>query len=148
METLRRVCDLQKQYGKTESQLETMVEGFAWVLTDFTMDRIIWAIGEYIRAKSDIPAPADIHLILNPPKPVWKPDWAYYVALKRKIAVELYFPYSDEREYLRRCEEFSRNKLRDYDEVTSSDEQLGRNLALATGDVQQTIALLGHQTDE
>lgn len=56
---------MQKLYGKTQAELETLVEGFSWALEDYEMSNIIEAFRIYIRNKSDIPAPADIIAILE-----------------------------------------------------------------------------------
>lgn len=62
---LAKVCVLQKRYGRTEAELETLVEGFCWVLGDFPMPDILIAIAQYVRNHTDIPAPADIIAIIN-----------------------------------------------------------------------------------
>lgn len=56
---------MQKQYGKSQSELETLVDGFAWVLADYGMDEIALGFAEYIKSNSDIPAPADIKKIID-----------------------------------------------------------------------------------
>lgn len=64
-EILSQVCALQKAYGKSPAELETLVEGFSWALADYSMPKIIKALREYVLTHSDIPAPADIISILN-----------------------------------------------------------------------------------
>lgn len=59
---------MQKQYGKTAEELETLVDGFAWALDGYEMPDIMAAFGIYIRKKSDIPAPADIIKIMEKEK--------------------------------------------------------------------------------
>lgn len=56
---------MQKAYGKTPDELETLVEGFAWALADYHMPKIMEAFKEYIKNHSDIPAPADIIKIIT-----------------------------------------------------------------------------------
>lgn len=56
---------MQKAYGKTPSELETLVEGFSWALADYTMQNIIKAMREYVLNNSDIPAPSDIIKIIK-----------------------------------------------------------------------------------
>lgn len=102
---LGKICQLQRQYGKTEAELEVLVEGFCWILPDYTMEAILGAIQQFVRKRADIPTPADIEAILNPPLP--KPDWAAYVALKKSIHEGAYL-LSDERKFLRECEEYAR----------------------------------------
>lgn len=62
---LKMVCELQKQYGKTAANLETLVEGFAWLLEEYTSEEITWSMKQYILNNSDIPAPADIKKIID-----------------------------------------------------------------------------------
>jgi len=64
-ELLGKVCILQKQYGKSQAELEVLVEGFSSALMGFEEQEINQAFGEYIKTKSDIPAPADILTILK-----------------------------------------------------------------------------------
>ena len=45
LKTLATACKLQKQYGQTEAELETLVEGFCLVLAEHPMRRIIEAMG-------------------------------------------------------------------------------------------------------
>lgn len=98
---LSQVCALQKQYGKTQAELETLVEGFCWALEDYPMDRILSALAQYVRIKSDIPAPADLVAIIDPaPEPL---SAAVYVGLKQRIS-EGYYPLSEERAFMRAFE--------------------------------------------
>jgi len=62
---LSQTCALQKQYGKTRAELETLVEGFAWAMEGHTIAQITKAMREYILNNSDIPAPADILKIIK-----------------------------------------------------------------------------------
>lgn len=62
---LSQVCALQKQYGKTQAELETLVEGFHWLLSDYHIADIKTAFREYMLEHSDIPAPADIKKIIE-----------------------------------------------------------------------------------
>ncbi|WP_149111453.1 hypothetical protein [Limnoglobus roseus] len=59
-ELLSRICALQKGYGKTQAELETLVEGFSWALVGYPMSDVNLAFQAYIVTQSDIPAPADI----------------------------------------------------------------------------------------
>lgn len=64
-EILEQVCALQKAYGKTPEELETLVEGFAWALSEYKMYQIIRSMRKYVLSHSDIPAPADIIKIID-----------------------------------------------------------------------------------
>jgi hypothetical protein len=134
---LSKVCALQKQYGKSATDLETLVEGFLWVLGNYPMNEILLGIAEYVKRNSDIPAPADIVKIIDPPKQEWKPDWAVYITLKKRIQQDGYYPYSDEREFLKRCDAYAVNRALSDD--AGEEEKTGR--VIASG--QKTFALEG-----
>jgi hypothetical protein len=64
------VVDMQKSYGK-QVDLKTMLRGWQFLLEDdYTVYQISSALKEYMRQYSDIPAPADLIKILNPPEPL------------------------------------------------------------------------------
>lgn len=61
---------MQKQYGKTEAELEILVEGFVWILGEYDCQVVFEAMKTYVSRKGDIPVPADIMNIINPaPEP-------------------------------------------------------------------------------
>lgn len=62
---MSQVCALQKAFGKTKEELEVLVEGFNWALSDYDMEEIMLGIKEHIRTQSDVPAPADIIKIMD-----------------------------------------------------------------------------------
>jgi hypothetical protein len=97
-ETLGRVCALQREYGKSSAELETLVEGFAWAMAAYPVEDIIRAMGTCVLSHREIPTPSDLLDILRPPAPPpFKPDWLpVYIALRQRIA-DRYFPYRDER---------------------------------------------------
>lgn len=103
--TIGRVFDLQKQYGKTTSQLENLVEGFCWALKPYSLDRIIDAFGEYILTHADMPTPYDIRQIIDPVEKPWTPDRSYYITLKKLFDNEGAFGLTtDEMEYIQKYE--------------------------------------------
>ena len=61
---LEKICALQKTYGKTQAELETLVEGFSWALAGYSMDEINRGFQRYVVSHNDIPAPADIIKII------------------------------------------------------------------------------------
>jgi hypothetical protein len=125
---LGQVCELQKQYGKTAANLETLVNGFLWVLTDYGMAEILGAIAEYVKRHPDIPAPADIVNIIDPLKVAWKPDWAVYISLRKRIQRDGYYPYSYEREFLKRCDDYA--IARAVADDATEDERTARQIAI------------------
>jgi hypothetical protein len=62
---ISQICALQKTYGKNQAEIETLADGFCWILTDYDIDEIRAAMRDYILTKSDIPAPADILSIIK-----------------------------------------------------------------------------------
>jgi hypothetical protein len=62
---ISQVCALQKQYGKTQAELETLVEGFSWALAEYNIADITKAMAQYIKTANDIPAPFDIIKIIE-----------------------------------------------------------------------------------
>lgn len=66
-EILSQICALQKNYGKTQTELETLVEGFSWALAGYSMRQIIPAMRKYVLNNSDIPSPSDIIRIIEKP---------------------------------------------------------------------------------
>lgn len=64
-EIISQACALQKQYGKTRQELETLVEGFAWALASYKIQDITKAFRVYVKNNSDIPAPNDILKIIE-----------------------------------------------------------------------------------
>jgi len=106
--------DLQHQYGKTPSQIETLVRGFAWALRGYPMETIVNAFREYVLRKGDVPSPSDIINIINPQKEPWTPDWKVYEALKERKKAEGEFALTtEEEEYIKACEEWSINRFKE-----------------------------------
>lgn len=104
-----RVCALQKAYGKTSAELETMVEGFAWALQDYDPQLVVRAIGKFLLQSRDIPTPFDIREIIDPIKKPWEPDKIYYLGLKRLLEKEGQYAIStDELAYVRKYEDHAR----------------------------------------
>jgi hypothetical protein len=64
-ELLSQICALQKTYGKNQAEIETLADGFCWILQDYGIEEIKKAMREYILTKNDVPAPADILAIIK-----------------------------------------------------------------------------------
>jgi hypothetical protein len=82
-EAIGQVFDLQKQFGKNAGQLQTIIGGFCWALQRYSAERVLWALGEYILRKPDMPTPYDIRQIIDPIVEPIKFDKAYYIQLKK-----------------------------------------------------------------
>lgn len=106
---LGKVCALQKQYGKTAAELETLVEGFCWILEDYPMPAILQAMKTYVAQKADIPTPADLKAIIDPPpQPLSRDVYVKY----QKLARDGQYLLSDERAYCRAYEAQEHAKAR------------------------------------
>lgn len=58
---LSQCCVLQKTYGKSQAEIETLVEGFDMILGDGdSMDDVRRAFLDYMKNNADIPSPSDI----------------------------------------------------------------------------------------
>ena len=95
-ELLGQTCALQKAYGKTAEELETLVEGFSWALAEYPIDEITLAMAHYIKTASDIPAPADIIKIIERSREIAKIKQPDIETLKRYKAKGI--PLSQEQE--------------------------------------------------
>lgn len=73
------------------------------------MHKILDALAQYVRRKPDIPAPADIVNIIDPPPPVL--SGAAYIGLRKKMADDVYLTPAD-REFLRAYEKQETDKAR------------------------------------
>jgi len=103
---------LQRQYGKTQGELETLVEGFAWALADYTPEEVIHALGQHIRRSPNIPTPSEIIAIIDPPVEPFKPDWAFYNHLRDLVKQGgAYAVTQEEADYMTACEKHSLGKL-------------------------------------
>lgn len=108
-----RVFDLQKQFGKQTTQLETIVEGFLWAMEGYPPADVVRGFAEYIRRHSDMPTPSDIVKIIDPPVEDFRPDWDFYNRLKEMLKVGgAYALNDDEFEYMRNCEASSIKKMK------------------------------------
>lgn len=105
--TLAMVCAMQNQYGKTDAELELIVEGFCLVLSEYPMEQIIDAIQKHTKKSNSIPTPADIEAIINPPLP--KTEWPVYIRLHKKMVDSGYNYYltPEEKQFMRNCENLS-----------------------------------------
>jgi hypothetical protein len=109
---LGQACIALRQYGKSPSELKAMRDMFLTALSDIPVTSLTKALFIHLNKSDEIPTPRQLRDIVYPSKPVWKPDWAVYISLKKRIH-EGYFPLSDERLFLRDCESYAINKRGD-----------------------------------
>lgn len=129
-QALWQACIALKQYGKSPAELKAMRDMFLAVLSDIPAAALTKALFIHLNTSDEIPTPKQLREILYPPKPEWKPDWPVYIALKKKIH-EGYFPLSDEKQFLRDCENYATekrgNELEQYERVK---DEVGAHLQL------------------
>lgn len=108
-QALGKVFDVQKQFGKTPGQLKTIIEGFCWALQRYPSEKVIWALGEYMLMRADMPTPYDIRQIIDPIPDKQQWDKAYYVRLmKLREEQGKYALNNEEENYVKGYEEYTR----------------------------------------
>ena len=90
------------------------------LLAKYPFSLIEEAMFAYVSRKNEIPMPADIINLIEPPEPV--PDWAAYVGIRSKVREGRYIMDS-EREYLRWCENKAIAKPNEWREQIQKLEQ-------------------------
>lgn len=74
------LIEMQKAYGRT-LDVKLVMSGWEMALSNlYSAEQVCFALQKYVLVKSDFPAPSDINLILNPPKP--EITQAEYIAAK------------------------------------------------------------------
>jgi hypothetical protein len=136
---VRQCFDVLDTFGKTPDQLTNIIKAFVTQLAEYPYDQVRAAFRAYIKRSTVMPKPADIINLIDPPKEEWKPDWAVYIALKKRIQRDGYYVYGSEREFLQRCDDFAIKRAVVKDELISEDERTARQIA--TG--EKTFALEG-----
>ena len=136
---LSQACALLKQFGKTPAELRTLRDGFLQALSDIPIADLIKALWMHVNTADDIPTPRQLRAIVQPNPPEWKPDWPVYIALKKRVQRDGYYPFGSEREFLKRCDEYAINRAMQAGEPANDDERTAR--LLASG--QKTYAIEG-----
>lgn len=93
-----------KTYGKDPEQMRDTVALFQQVLGRFTTSQVALAFSKYLERNSEMPAPADIVNIIEPPRESLSA--ATYVSLQKKAYAGEYL-LSSEREF---CEAFRKQE--------------------------------------
>lgn len=106
---ISKACALQKQYGKTAAELETLLDGYLWILDDIPTTDILMGMKQYISENNDIPTPADIRAVLFPKQPALCPE--LYKNYQRRVREGQYL-LKDERDYCRAFEQQEHSKLK------------------------------------
>lgn len=91
----------QNTYGDKAAMMEYRDQMFQQVLVPYPISLVREAFIEHIRCKANLPTPADIVNLIEPPEPT--PDWAAYVGILARLKEGGYVS-DDQKEYLRWCE--------------------------------------------
>lgn len=109
-----------KLYGREPEQFDAIVTLFQMVLAPYPFHKIEAAFVEHIKRKTEMPTPADIVLLIEPPAP--KPDWAAYVGIKAKMKDAFVMPA--ERRYVAWCETYVAENLKSYEDKQSANAEI------------------------
>ena len=121
---LTQCYDALKVYGKEPEQLPNLIKMFILVLGEYDFATIRKAFTEYLKRRNEMPAPADIVNIIDPPpEPL---SAATYVSLQKKAYSGEYL-MRDEREF---CEAFRRQEFAKTrggsDELREADREIAQ----------------------
>lgn len=111
-----------KQYGKTPAELRVLRDGFLFFLAEFTVAEIMEALLQHVNQSDEIPTPRQIREIINPTPEEWKPDWPAYIALKKRIQNEGYYVFGQQKEFLRRCEDYAIRRAMTLPEIPQGED--------------------------
>lgn len=81
------MATIQKNYGK-EIDIKATLQAWEYILGEYPADKVLAAMNRYMRKSSDIPAPADLIAIIDPPKP--KITQAEFIHAKEQHKLEGY----------------------------------------------------------
>lgn len=97
----------------------------------YTMDQVFYAVKEFVKNNSNMPVPADINNILNPPKP--EISQAEYIAAKDWQKRNGYPMFSDALDTIQAYEKQEQGKREDYksknEEINAIAKQTARRLS-------------------
>jgi hypothetical protein len=136
---VRQCFDVLDIFGKTPEQLTNIIKAFVTQLSEYPYAQVKGAFQQYLKRNSKMPCPADIVNLIDPPKQEWKPDWPAYIALKKRVHRDGYFPYGKEKEFLKLCDDYAIKRALESAQPTSEDERTAR--LIASG--QKTFGLEG-----
>lgn len=105
---LGQVCEMQKAYGRSPTSLQTLVEGYSFLLDQFTLPEIRQALKTYLLTRDDIPSPANIAQLIDPTLQPLSQVMVHRIFEKMKTGG---FVSDKEREYVRRFEQQELQKV-------------------------------------
>ncbi len=110
--TLSRICAMQQKYGQTPAEIETLVDGFIWVIeaSHYPFNLWIAAMAKHIMQSTEIPRPADILNIINPPQAAL--STAMYIKIMKDCTVGGKFLYGQDKAFVEAYEAQEMAKVR------------------------------------
>lgn len=110
--TLSRICAMQQKYGQTPAEVETLVDGFIWVIESTRYPLNLWlaAMAKHILQSTEIPRPADILAIIDPPKEPL--STAMYIKIMKDCTTGGKFLYGDKKDFVDAYETQEMAKMR------------------------------------
>lgn len=90
--------------------LKAIKRGMVWVLGDYDIDLVEEAFKQYISRNNQMPTPADILNIIDPPKEKLSP--VLYQQIKKKIADGGFYLTDEEKNFLRKFEKQELDKAK------------------------------------
>lgn len=124
---LMQLFQMLREYGKQGQDFDIIVQGFLifFERKGYSMQMVVNALFQYLDRSKEIPTPADIENIINPPLP--KIDWALYIELKKRLREGRVYVDQDEKRFLRECEDIGVNRLRgEMQNYTNAQAELER----------------------
>jgi hypothetical protein len=112
---------LLKGYGERAEDAESRDAGFQWLLGRFTIEQVRSAFREYIERYADLPVPANIINLIEPPQE--KLSAAVYIAYQKKACSGGWL-LSDERQFCRDYEAQEMEKGRASRELVECQKQI------------------------
>ena len=106
---LHKCFDTLKLYGREPESLDAVQSMFAFVLGCYPIALIEKGFCEYIGRNDEMPTPANIRNIIDPPPPT--PDWAAYVGIRQKIRDGIWV-MQEQRDYVAWCENYVTSALK------------------------------------
>ena len=110
-----------KGYGEKAEDAESRDAGFQWMLGRFTIEQVRSAFRQYIERHTDLPVPANIINIIDPPRE--RLSAAVYIAYQKKACSGGWL-LSDERQFCRDYEAQEMDKGRASRELVACQKQI------------------------
>lgn len=110
-------------FGKEPEQLVATTRLFHMILADYSIEVVEDAFKKYMKIHTNMPAPADIVNIIEPPAP--KIEWPVYIELKRRIREGRSYVTPEEKEFIRNCEDLAITRQKgEMEEYQKAQKQL------------------------